>query len=500
MSRQPRSAAALLFFIGQAINFVISFMATPYLARSLSQHDFGTYGQVLLVLDAVTVLFNLGLNNSMALSLTEPNKEREASIFSTFFALFGLVGLAGGLAIGLFSYFSHYLFGHSDADPLLRLIAIFFVFVQLNYAATRGLLYLDRSRYFVLASVLTTIVRVGSMFIAIHYYQSLQLAILGICLALVFHLLICMYYLPRFFFSGKIKTNTFIPILREGWLLGFNYQLQFSHLYLTGILVSYLLGVEQYAVYRSASFELPIVSTLYSAIATVMFPSLATQIQQGHHEQVLLFKQRVIGQVAALIYPIVIFMVVFSSCMIQLYLSEKYATGTPVFAIMSLLLLTKVTDFAEIMTMEKAYQAILKINIAYFILFLALALLLITFLGIVGAAISVVASGYFVCFLYLRQTLKPVGWSYNQLLNFRHLLTVIAVCTLLALAFRWVIGYWGCSLLSLLGCAILYSIIIYSIAFRYQWIDLPLYEPIFNQTSATRWLYRHLDRLFRQND
>lgn len=495
MSSSSRSAAAAFYFVGHVVNFVVSFLAVPYLARSLSQHDFGVYGQVLMVWEACMLLFNFGLNNSMALALTEQNRANDRSLFSTFTVLIGLMGMACSVFIFLFSYFAPYLFGHTAIMPLLRWASIFALLFFLNNAISRCLIYLNRSKYYVIGNVLGNILRVLIMFIAIHFYHSLWGAIMGVGVGIILQLIIGIWGIPRSFFKGEVQTSQFVPILREGYLLSITYQIQYAYLYLTGVVISYYLGVEQYAIYRNSSFEIPLVGTLYMAINTIMFPSLASQVQQGNYEAVLAFKQRIIKQIAILIYPIIIFMAVFSPCFIELYLSEKYAIGAPVFAIISLSLLTKVSDFGDMMAMQKDYKGILRVNLWYFAVFLLLLFTLMNFLGIVGAALAVSLSAYFMCYLYINQILKHTQWTIDKLLNFRHLAAIIALSTVLSFLFRGFNNYLGHTLISFLSSGILYALVLYGIALRLGWIDLQLYEPIFKKTKITQYLYQQLRRV-----
>jgi O-antigen/teichoic acid export membrane protein len=495
MGVTPRSATAAFYFLGHVINFLVNFLATPYLARSLSQQEFGIYGQVIMTLDIANLLFSFGLSNSMALALTPTNKDQIESEFATFFALFALMGLVGSAGIFGFSYCSHWVFGHGGNAVLLRWFAICLFFLYLNHGISRVLIYLDRSKRYVVANILGNLLRVFLMVISLYYYQSLWGVVMSVLAAYVLQFLWGAYYVPFSFFKGEIKYRSFGAILHEGYLLAFTYQLQYAYLYITGIFISYYLGLSQYAIYRSSSFELPLVGSLYIAIGAIMFPTLASHIQQGNYEVVLAFKQRVIRQMAVLIYPATLFMVVFSDVFIPLYLSEKYSAGAPIFAIMSLMILTKVTDFADIITMEKNYKTILRLNLLYFALYIGLLIPLTYFVGIMGAAIAIVLSHYYLCYLYLRQTLLGTTWTVARLLNFAHLGLVVLICLIFALACRLVHSYMNNSIAAFLAIGMIYSLLVYVTILRLGWVDLRLYEPIFSRNNYTQWLFRQITRL-----
>jgi O-antigen/teichoic acid export membrane protein len=494
MSQPPRSLAALFFFVGQVVNFAINFLTTPYLARSLSQHEFGTYGQVIMVLDIANILVNFGLVNSLTLAFADPKTRSESDNFATYGALFVGMGIIGSMAVWLFSYISPQIFGHQQAAPLLQWTAICVLLFYLNHLFTRALVHSSRTHYYVVATIVGNIVRVACMLIAVYAYQSLWGVLMSVSVGWVCQVAIVAASVPRRFWGGAIQKEQWLPILREGSLLGFNYQLQYAYLYVSGMLISYYLGLTQYAIYRSSSIEIPLVGTLYVAIAVIMFPHWASQARQGDYEAILTLQRRIIAQVAVLIYPVVVFMVLCSPCFIRLYLSDIYADGAPVFALVSLALLTKIGDFAELLTLRKAYHTILRINLCYFGVFLALIGLLLPVGGIIGAAAAVAISSFLLAYLYLRQTLYPLGWTLDRLLNFRHLAAILTLCLSCALPVAVLLYYWQCSIVTFLGVGVLYAVVVYAAALRLHWIDLELYAPIFQRYTLTSWLYQLLRR------
>jgi len=73
--------------LAKGVNVVINFLLLPYLARALSYEDYGTYGQILLIMDMTKVLFTSGMGSATYFLLaTHSNAHRVIS--STFFLSF----------------------------------------------------------------------------------------------------------------------------------------------------------------------------------------------------------------------------------------------------------------------------------------------------------------------------------------------------------------------------------------------------------------------------
>jgi hypothetical protein len=57
-----KSAKVLVLTIGNGINILINFLTLPYLVRSLSFEDYGSYGQVIMIISLLQGIFTFNLN------------------------------------------------------------------------------------------------------------------------------------------------------------------------------------------------------------------------------------------------------------------------------------------------------------------------------------------------------------------------------------------------------------------------------------------------------
>ena len=64
-----RSFKVIIVAIGNGINVLINFLTLPYLVRSLSFDDYGTYGQVLMIITILQGFFTYNLNQIANLKL-----------------------------------------------------------------------------------------------------------------------------------------------------------------------------------------------------------------------------------------------------------------------------------------------------------------------------------------------------------------------------------------------------------------------------------------------
>ena len=83
-----RSFKVIVVAIGNGINILINFLTLPYLVRSLSFDDYGTYGQVLMIVTILQGFFTFNLNQIANIYFA--NEENDPKIVFSTIAKFSL--------------------------------------------------------------------------------------------------------------------------------------------------------------------------------------------------------------------------------------------------------------------------------------------------------------------------------------------------------------------------------------------------------------------------
>jgi O-antigen/teichoic acid export membrane protein len=91
-----RSTKVLILTIGNGINVLINFLTLPYLVRTLSYLNYGSYGQVLMILGLIQGVFTFNLNQVANIYFSDRNYESK-EVFSTLFRITILLSVLGSV-------------------------------------------------------------------------------------------------------------------------------------------------------------------------------------------------------------------------------------------------------------------------------------------------------------------------------------------------------------------------------------------------------------------
>ncbi len=374
--------------LAQILNTVVSILCVPYLSRSLSVIDYGTYSQVLLIQGLFVSIFGFGLSTVLIYYFNTTDRKKS---FIT--SLYG--ALAGGLASGIIMYFGSSLLANSFSNPeIIPLLKIYSLAPLISITSgifNTVLVCQNKVKNMAFNALLINALRLGVIFIAINIYHSLGLVFVSIMAVDLLGILIAGMMIPKDLF-GLITPD--FAFLGNQILKGINLSLTgligYLMFYTDSLMVSYFKGPESFAIYKNGAFEVPFFASIYGSIAAVILPEITKLINAGELSKVAQLKRIVIENSIIIIYPALIFLLVFNQELISLYLSDKYLLSSGVFLIFNLTLLIRINDYADVLIATGKTAYILKVYIFAFLLNLLLNYLFIETIGIAGAALATV--------------------------------------------------------------------------------------------------------------
>lgn len=446
--------------IGQGVNILVNFLFLPYMARVLSYEDYGSYGQVLLIASFAAALLSFGLPQIIYVYLSQGKEKGKA--FSANVSAAVVLGVLGAFLLYLFSPLLAGLLKNEAITDLLKLYAVALLFIIPNQSINSFLIFNDRVKASIGVTILTNLVKVILVVTVIQLYDSVSLALLAIIASYVLQFLLSLY-LCRKSLQLNFSKQLFYEQLQKGFPLGLTGILGTGILYMDGLMVSRFEGVNAYAIYRNGALEVPYIATIYSSIAAIILPEVAKLFSKSKFQEIAVLKQKVIMNTMALTYPILIFLLFNSSELITLYLGSKYEASAIIFAVFNLTLLIRVNDYSDILVAANKSKYILYSYVISFIANAVLNYLLISSMGMIGAAIATVLSISLLAYLQLRKSLILIETSLKELIQFKQLFTLLLVASGLASVLHlglssWIDGY---------GRLILFSIFYFPIIYLY---------------------------------
>jgi len=427
-----RSFKVIVVAIGNGINILINFLTLPYLVRSLSFDDYGTYGQVLMIVTILQGFFTFNLNQIANIYFA--NEKHDPKVVFSTIAKFSL-GMSLLSCIVMFA--SIPLVGSAfDNDLLFRLLSfsILNLFAQVIAPILISvLIFFNRVQNTVAILVSTNILKVAAMFYAIHFLHSLEALMVGLSIVSLIQLVAFLTQVPKevlsfSFFDKSLAKNMFVMASP----LAISSLIEKSLVYLDGLMVSAMLTTTAYAFYRAGAVEVPFVAGLYGSVTAIVMPEIAKLFNEGNLKEIIRLKRIAISGTIFFVYPVSIFLFFFAEPLVSAYLSKSYAASIAIFMIFNLSLLIRVNDYQDIIIISKNSKFIFRSVLFVSLLNLILNYTLIKYFGINGAACAFIISLSSFAVLLLWKSIKILECSFSDLFDISLIGKIVGLAAFLA--------------------------------------------------------------------
>ncbi len=325
---------AAWFMSAKTAAFILSFMLPLLLVRRLNPHEFGLYKQVFLVVGTAVTMLPIGFGMSAYYFLPREPERQGAIIFNILIFYLAISLLVYFLLVLRPSLLAVILNSPELADfsglvgmvillwaisPLLEVIA---VANQESRAASLFIIASQFTRVLLLMSAATFFASVKSLIYAAAIQGVLQVAVLLVYLHKRFP-----NYWRRFDWQMlRTQLSYALPLGFAGLL----YSMQTD---LHNYFASYHYDAATYAVYAIGCFQLPLVGILSESVCSVMIPRVSFLQKQGERREIIELMARVMRKLAAIYFPLYIFLMVAGREFITVLFTDRYLASWPIFAI-----------------------------------------------------------------------------------------------------------------------------------------------------------------------
>jgi len=427
-----RSFKVIVVAIGNGINILINFLTLPYLVRSLSFDDYGTYGQVLMIVTILQGFFTFNLNQIANIYFA--NEEHNPKVVFSTIAKFSLgmsllsclVMLASIPIVG--SAFDNELLFKLLSFSVLNLFAQVIAPILISV-----LIFYNRVQNTVAILVSTNVLKVVTMFYAIQYLHSLEAMMIGLSIVSLIQLIAFLTQVPKdvlsfSYFDKSLAKNMFVMASP----LAISSLIEKSLVYLDGVMVSAMLTTTAYAFYRAGAVEVPFVAGLYGSVTAIVMPEIAKLYSEKNLNEIVRLKRIAISGTIFFVYPVLIFLFFFAEPLVSTYLSKSYSASILIFMIFNLSLLIRVNDYQDIIIISKNSKFIFKAVFFVAILNLILNYALIKYFGINGAACAFIISLTSFALLLLWKSIKILACSFSDLFDIPLIGKIVSLAVVLS--------------------------------------------------------------------
>lgn len=354
MSETNNTRQAVWVGIGSLFSFGFTIVSTMILSRYFDKGDYGTYKQVMYVYNTLITVFTLGLPKAFSYFLPRVEKSQAKHLIKKITNLFFILG-------GVFSLFL-FLCAQPIADvmknqDLVKAIKIFspVPLMMLPTMGLEGILSTYRqNKFMALYTVLTRIFMFICVAIPVAFFNCGYIeAIIGFTISSFVTFLFAIYlkYMPVRN-AGNDDCNIKYKDI-------FNFSIPLLTASLWGILVhsadqffiSRYFGNEVFAEFSNGAMELPFVGMIIGACANVLSPifSRLNHEKVNPQKEVLPLWKSVFEKSAMLIYPLLIYSIVFADIIMVFLYGSEYEISANYFRIVTSIDFFKIIVFAPLL-------------------------------------------------------------------------------------------------------------------------------------------------------
>jgi O-antigen/teichoic acid export membrane protein len=411
-----RSGGTFAYLVGNVFEGAFALLFSIVLVRLISQHDFGSWRQFMIVFGLASNILIFGLPKSLLYFYSISGKLERSRIavrtlilVTAFGAFAAVVYLAGrGLIADAWS---------SPALSTYASLFALYIFLYFPMLVFQPLLLANDNRFqlaiwkivfattklLVLIYVLVAGGSLLNLLIAINIHTAIQLLV-----SLV------MYYR----ISGHETGN-----LWEGSDRQFRYA---SHVMLQSIsivvarevdkiLVSANVSPNKFAAYSVGARELPLIDLFPYAIGDSITPDLSNLYLKEKLSEFLKLWHRWMRRVAILMYPLFALILFKHTEIISLLYTESYIEGAIPFLIFGCLIPLRLTTFNQTLLAMNQSRAVVIGSSSGLVLTAVLGYIGIHTIGFIGPALAVLLSEYLVNTFYCSQIRKHLRTSWLKL-------------------------------------------------------------------------------------
>lgn len=353
MSQTNNSRQALWLGLGSFFSFLVGIVSPMILSRVFTKADYGTYKQVMYVYSTLLFIFTLGLPKAYSYFLPKYGREYSRDIINKITNLF----------IGMGFLFSLVIF--TCAGPISRILNNPDLSLALKWFSPTPLFLLPtlglegiysafrKTQYVTVYSMLTRIMTVALTVLPVFMMDGTYIhAIIGFDVA---SLLTCIIALllksyPVRGVEHKKSSLTYkqvfqfsIPLMIASfWGIILSSANQFF--------VSRYFGNEVFADFSNGFMEIPFATMVIGAVTTVLLPRFS-EMEEGTkmNDEVYALWQSALEKSAKIIFPMLIFSVIFARLIMVCMYGDAYGSSTVYFMIKNVSSLLYIVPFAPIM-------------------------------------------------------------------------------------------------------------------------------------------------------
>jgi O-antigen/teichoic acid export membrane protein len=461
------SDRAGFLIVANLVKYAVGFIMPMVLVRLLSQSDYGSYQQMILMGTAAVGVLTLGLPTSIYYFYHHVGQAKLPALLVQTTVLLTLTGCLAALVVILGADHFSAMLNNPSMTGLLQIYALSLAFTIGSEHCLHVMIAQNRYGFAVAFEIAETFVRVLTLLAPLYLGYGFTGLIAGIVA----------YSALRF-------------IIRNGYLLGCSgmtlsgwrrqtfigeqlvYSVPVALVTLSGLVGSTLnrgmlaasFTPAHYAIYAVGALEIPLDVIFQASVANVLRASLPPLVRDGKLEEVARIMREAVRKLSIIVLPSFVFLLGHSHEFITLLFTSNYEESVDVFRIYLWLIPLHMLILSPIPQVFGKPKVNFYIVTAMNVLLLVLSYALLKTIGFYGPAIAVVITQYVQAGVYFMIVQRMTQSTLRRLLPLQHIMKVIIAAGISLLA-SFLAGHLAApGLLKLVLAGVLFSLAFFLVA------------------------------------
>lgn len=422
--------------ISKIITMTMSFIIVMILSRYFSLEEYGTYSQIIIIVNLVGSLFMLGLPNSINYFLARSETKVEKQKFlSVYYSLSTYISIGVGILLLFLTPFFVQYFNNRLLQSLVYFLAIYPWTLFIKQSIDHVLIVYKKLSLIMFYRIINS-VSILLLLVIVQYLNLSFKLFMFIYILLEGFFAISVYFIVKKVADGlkiEIDKYTIKNILKYSIPIGLASAVGTLNIQLDKLMVGRYLGTELLGIYTNASRELPI-TIVATSLTAILIPQLTILLKKEKKDITinLWSHASILAFIIICFFALVFF--TFASDVMNLLYSEKFITGVSVFRVFCLVLLLRFTYFGMILNAVGNTKFIFYSSIFSLFLNFCLNYVFLVSLGFIGPAIATLISQFVINVIQLVYTCKIIKIKFIEILPWK----ILGFILLINISFGWI--------------------------------------------------------------
>lgn len=435
--KQSIASDAVKLTSSKIITLLVSMITAMLLSRILTLKEYGTYSQIMLIINITTTIFVLGLPNSINYFLAPMENPKEKTRFlSTYYTFSTILSFLAGLVLVISTPLLVRYFDNALINNFIYILAVF-PWARIILSSIENILIVyKKTTYIMIFRILNSILLL-LIILMVEIFNWGFGTYMNLFIIVESSFAISVYILVKNI-AGHIKVYFDKRLIRT--ILSFSLPIGLASVVgtlkteLDKLVIAGFYNTESLAIFTNAAREMP-VTIIASSITAVLMPLMVKMLKKNKKIEAI----NLWGDATLLSYLVICFLAtgffVYAPEVMSLLYSEKYISGVPVFRIYALVLLFRCTYFGMVLNSTGKTKLILYCSVFALFLDFILNFLFYYMFGFIGPALSTLVTTLASAMYLLWATSQSIKIPFKKIFPWRNILYITLINILFGLAF-----------------------------------------------------------------